>query len=177
VTVIIALAVGALALLLGLRNAWREAEPDDFGWTIFRIVASIGGAFIAVLATTGAVGGVANLALDHRDSYDRVPLVALRDDLGVNSGYVLGTGGGEKAHFAFYYANPDGGRQLVTVDAADIRVYEDTDKPYAVRFTGCELSKPWVADCFSNAPTFTELHVPVGTVHNRFDLDLDASGD
>lgn len=117
---------------------------------------------------------IANAATDHRDSFRTFEVVALRDGTGQSGGYVLGTGSNDTTgRFMFYRRDGDAVR-LENVDADGIRLFEDTDRPYVVQFTGCHLKPDWLAPCFSDAPVFTELHVPKGSVRNKIDLSLNS---
>lgn len=173
---IIALVIAVLVFIVVNMMTVVAFQDDGFGsfaagtWLLglcFTAVVLVG----VDLAGTG----IANATLTHHDHYRSVPLIALRDGSAQTSDYVLGSGGSDATmKYTFYWRDGDAER-LVNVDASDIRLFEDSTKPYAVQFTGCDLSKPWIADCLNDAPSFTELHVPPGSVHSKFDLNLNSN--
>ncbi len=154
---------------------WHECDEwrsfDGAGFVLGETVVSFFSAIAFVAIFFGGMG-IANLSFDHEDHYAQVELVALRDSTGQTSNYVWGTGSSVgTGNYVFYYRE-GGASRLVNLNATEVLLYEDTDKPYAVIYEGCELSASWVAECFSNSPRFTELHVPPGSVVQQIDLDL-----
>lgn len=177
---VIGLAALAAALIAGIvlrvGNLRGDLRYEGSAWTIWAWVLTFAVVFAVPLAVDLIGTTIANLSLAHHDQYRNVPLLALRDDVAPAGSYVLGTGNsGSDAKFVFYWQD-NGAERLDTVEASDVRLYEDSEHPYAVQFTGCQLSKPSVAWCFNAAPEFTELHVPPGSVHSQFDLSLNGGG-
>ncbi|MGW5519048.1 hypothetical protein [Nocardia africana] len=172
-SLIICAVVAGIIILLGILCAIFTFQ--DFGlWdAVGTLAAFIVGAGMVGILTGAATTVVGNLASEHHDHYRTVELVALRDGTGQTGQYFLGTGTTDTTgKYVFYYADSDGARRLVNIDAGDIRLYEDSAKPYAIQYTGCELAASWVGDCFDNGPRFVELHVPAGSVRNQVDLAL-----
>lgn len=169
--------LGIAVFVSGVRYEWGERDIfDSIGFTLLGFLAAAVVGALAFVAAYFGIAVAANQAFAHEDRYSRVALVALRDETGSQSAYVLGSGGSEaSASYVFYFAGADGGRELANVDAAGVRVFEGAGEPYAVRFEGCVLSVPWLSECLNAGWQFTELHVPAGSMSSRFDLDLGES--
>jgi hypothetical protein len=174
-SVIIALVVAGIIVLIAAIAAIFEGQ--DFGFF------SGLGVFAGGTIFAGMIGfccgmltvGIGNLALDHNDHYRTVNLIALRDGTGQTGEYFLGTGTTDTTgKYVFYFADSDGARHLVNIDSADVRLYEDSPKPYAIQYMGCDLSAKWVGACITGEPRFVEIHVPTGSIRNQVDLNLNA---
>ena len=172
IPLIIAAIIGLAILAPATRACIGEIRSGEVAFGILLEVLSL---LIVALVFFGAgmgVNALANLAVDHDDHYRTVELAALRDGTGQTGQYVWGTGStSASANYVFYYLD-GGAKRLVNINSADVRLYEDSDKPYAIQYTGCDLSPTWVGACFDNGPRFVELHVPAGSVRNQVDLTL-----
>lgn len=168
----IAAIIGLAVLVSTTKWCIDEVFYDSVGFGIvFETMFLILTAAVALGAWAG-VNGIANLAVDHDDHYRTVELAALRDGTGQAGQYVWGTGTtSASANYVFYYLD-DGAKRLVNIDSTDVRLYEDSDKPYAIQYTGCDLTPSWVGECFDNGLRFVEIHVPAGSVRNQVDLAL-----
>ena len=165
---IVTVTVGVPALFL-LWFVW-----DDF-YDVFEWAAGTFGVLIATvivwLVGIFGVTGIANLIMDHTDYYDSSQLIALQDSTVTGGSFFLGIGSidGEPT-YTFYEATGDS-KELVAVESEGVKVFEDAAEPYLVRFTGCELSIPWLASCLSDGDSVDEIHVPAGTIKTGFQLD------
>jgi hypothetical protein len=136
-----------------------------------------------ITAATIIVLLVADLILEpltgyHWDYYN-VPLVAITDDRSETGGsFFLGSGSiGTDTSYVFYTANPDGSHTLYQTKAHDIKVFEDTDKPYA-RYEGQQvLDHPnWVPPLASwlhfHHAELVEFHVPPHSIKTGINLGV-----
>jgi hypothetical protein len=162
-----------IATVIGMAvSLYDESFIDGVFEVIMVAILCLVGGGLAGCCTLYGGAGIANLALDHEDHYQRVELVAIRDMPGVEGAFVLGSGGvGSSGNYMFYYRN---GRaiRLVNVDGSSVNLFQDSRDAYAIRFTGCNLTPDWVAPCFLNEYHWDEIHVPPGTVKTKIDLGL-----
>lgn len=104
----------------------------------------------------------------------RSDLVNLHDSNGTSGKFFLGIGSvSSTLSVTFYYHDPRGFDvpETVSSDDADIRIYQDSDKPYLDEtVTGPHF---WTGDLFTGTDTPDELdfHVPAGTVEQNYQLD------
>lgn len=110
--------------------------------------------------------------------YTNRPLVALTDERSATGGtFFLGTGFiGTDASYVFYTADDDGARLMSQVDATNVRVYEDSDAPYARYRDQRVLDHPewvplssWVGPA---VPRLIELHVPPKSIKTGINLGV-----
>lgn len=161
-----------LAATLAAIANWREMDPCDGFEAFFVGMFSLFGAALAGAAVFFAGTGLANLAFDHKDHYERLNLVAIRDGSGVQGAYVWGSGGiGSTGNYMFYYQDGPA-KRLANVDGSRVNLFEDSQDAYAINYTGCDLSQSWVAPCFTNGGRVVEIHVPPGSVKTQVDLSL-----
>ena len=169
---IIAGVVAVPVLCVGL---WFAAESffdiDRIDGLLVAVMA-LASAFVVFAAVAAGTTAIANVSVDHQNYYKKYDLVAIRDTTSVGGEFFLGSGAiGGTGNYVFYYRDGKA-KQLVNVDGADVKVYEDTDKPYAIQFAGCDLKPNWLADCFHSDPSWTEIHVPAGSIREGVNLNL-----
>lgn len=173
-TTLIGLAVVIVGVLGGV--GWAVFNPD-FDWIekiMFGVLNLLWPPLLGFLVVTGLTAA-ANVVFDHDDQYANLEIVAIRDGSGQVGTYVFGSGAsGPTGTYMFYYLDGDA-KRLAKIDASEVRLYEDSTKPYAIMFTGCELSVRWVAPCFYEKAQFVEIHVPAGSVRSGVDLSLNGN--
>lgn len=165
VTVVVG--VGVVGCILFV---WTDSSADWFDATGGTLIAVFVGAAVWLAGVMGTAA-MANLFMDHTDFYETSQILALQDSTVAGGSFFLGIGtiDGEPT-YTFYEAS-GGSRELVAVEAAGVKVFEDASEPYLVRFAGCELSAPWFASCLSDRGEVNEIHVPPGTIRTGFELD------
>lgn len=165
---IVTVVVG-VGLLAALRMVYVDSY--DFFDGIAGTVGVLVFGFVVWLAGIMGTAGIANLFMDHTDFYESSQILALQDSTVAGGSFFLGIGTIDgKPTYTFYEAS-GGSRELVAVEAAGVKVFEDASEPYLVRFAGCELSAPWFASCLSDRGEINEIHVPPGTIRTGYELD------
>lgn len=165
---IVTVVVG-VGVLAALRMVYLDSY--DFFDGIAGTVGALVFGFVVWLAGIMGTAGIANLFMDHTDFYESSQILALQDSTVAGGSFFLGIGTIDgKPTYTFYEAS-GGSRELVAVEAAGVKVFEDASEPYLVRFAGCELSAPWFASCLSDRGEINEIHVPPGTIRTGYELD------
>lgn len=161
-------AMGFWAIVIDRDDDWLEVIGMVLGASV--VVALLG----AAVFTVG--NGISNVASGRDWSYKDVPLVSIRDGSGVNGSYVLGTGGtSSTGRYVFYYQDGSA-KRLVNINAEKVKLFEDSDRPYAVKAINCRMSVEWLAYTMACPDDhFTEIHVPAGSVQTRIDLNLNSN--
>lgn len=161
--------VSGVGVLAALRMVYVDSY-DFFDWAIGTVCTLAFGGVVWLSAIMGTAG-IANLFMDHTDFYESSQILALQDSTVAGGSFFLGIGTIDgKPTYTFYEAS-GGSRELVAVEAAGVKVFEDASEPYLVRFAGCELSAPWFASCLSDRGEVNEIHVPPGTIRTGYELD------
>lgn len=151
--------------------AWMAAEEFD------SILARIGATFIFIVPTGVFVGLIwlmaaliIGLLLPKDIVYQNYDLAALNDSSSVSGAMFLGSGVIDGTMKYSYYRADGAAKQLETVNASDIRVFEDTDKAYVRKSVNCTSSWEWLTSCVMS-PEVVEIHVPKSTIRQGFVLD------
>lgn len=100
-------------------------------------------------------------------------LYNLQDGSGLGGSFFLGSGVVDSnMQFSFYKINDDGSKELVTLKAKDVKVFDNSDKPYIVVVDGCNWGGSWFmpAICIQHRE-IREIHVPKNTIKDGFVLD------
>lgn len=155
--------------------------------TIVLMVLVIGGAVIGArdwytpvfsaiaLAIGGLVLGVGLYALvstlvNHTPIYEQHDLLSLQDGSETQGSFFLGIGSVDGVQMYSYYQDNGEWAEWKSTKAENVRVYQDTDKPYIVQEKDCISHARWLVDCATDKRV-TEIHVPVGSIKTNFTLD------
>lgn len=151
--------VGILAWLFCLIDAYEPAVNCTVGVVI--LAACVWGSWAFLTEMLSPASGY---TIATRNS----PLVTLTDERSVTGGtFFLGSGViGTDPSYTFY--TEDGGyRTMHQENARTVKVYEDTDAPYAVWTDGCVPHHPALVWCFnrgSDTNRLVEIHVPAHSI-------------
>lgn len=172
-----------IALLIGF-CLWVSVVKDQLLWdglTVGTVAMSL---VLAVAAIIGSllVGFLLALLAGvfmpwQLEEAERVPLVALRDNVGASGTFFLGTGSTDGKLTYFYYEQlPDGGYRASKADSEDAVIYEDDEeapyvKTYKVDMTARGLDEwwKWVGASTTDRRDF---HIPKGSLLRDYRLDL-----
>jgi hypothetical protein len=146
-------------------------DPWDGPSFIMSLLVGAGVGFGAWIGSFLGLTALANGMQDETYQYTGIDIVALQDGNATQGSFFLGTGVIDSTPKYTFYINESGAKQLVSIDANDIRVYDNADHPYVVRQHDCELSwGDWFAVCM-DSDRYTEVHVPAGTIRSDYVLD------
>lgn len=146
-------------------SVWFAFEYGDFLYLPFGFMMTF-----LVFIFAALIGGGASYNLPHTYKHTNVDIIALQDGNSVNGKFFLGSGylNGEPTYT--FYTSENGGAKLSNQPAENVIVYQDTNKPYAVRETECVSDFKWLVDCPSS-DDIVELHIPKGTIKSNYVLD------
>jgi len=104
-------------------------------------------------------------------TYTNHSIININDNSSVSGAFFLGSGTVDGKMAYSFYQKDGNGAKLEQVNARDVIVYQDTEKPYIIRETGCTGDWQWIAECGYDSTVLKEIHVLKGSIKNNFDLD------
>lgn len=162
----VVLAIGAVLGGLGIGISAAIDEPWARYENIFLgcFIALCGGVLVLFL------GGLVSFFVPHTFTYEERPLSALQDGSTTEGSFFLGTGVIDEEQVYTYYMQEGKGFKLDNSPADQVTVFQDTEKPYALKQKDCKSKAEWLVFCVTDNRV-TEIHVPKGTIKNNFVLD------
>lgn len=158
----ILLIISGLLLLIIPTHAAISERHVPFGILIAMFV------FLILTAVNVLVG----LLMPGHTTYETKELASLQDSLQTEGSFFLGIGSADGRPKYAYYVDHGDYSTFETTNARDVKIYTDTQEPYALERTGCESKYKWLAYCYSAIQsTVQEIHVPEGTIKRNYNLD------
>ena len=133
----------------------------------------------AVVAAFGliVIGWPIKAYADHIDppTYDHFTkeIAMVSDGTNINGRFSLFSGYLNEDQIFAYYEIQDGGyHTLKKTDAANVRVYEDAERPYVKYLGHCDTGHEWIWSCNNEGyGNVVEFHVPKNSISQEIVLD------